>query len=346
MDNEDLSKQWLEELDYSQKVESFSEEQLILCSSCKRFSPPTRLNCLYCGNELKVAEEQVKNLRPIIRGAEEWKNAISAIVNLYKADVEVLREVAKMTRIDSKELSQLARLDCMVPLARSSDMRELEVFSSVLETKGVSVLLLDEEELKIEQPVTRLRAISFEDKALELTEFNSGNKSKISVNEIEVFVFGTLYERRVESLEKRVKKKENKVVGTVETASDEMVIDFYIRNDFNGFRISSTGFDFSVLGLEKVAVSNANLQKLFVKLGAFCNTANINNAYNEARAVLGSVWQPEERLERINTFRKSFRGAQTEKVITVNNHRQFLRFSRLQRILSEQLKSNGKAKQK
>ncbi|MGH9943057.1 MAG: hypothetical protein ACRD9R_11950, partial [Pyrinomonadaceae bacterium] len=50
----------------------FQPEQLIACPACERRNAPTRLNCLYCGEDLPPAEAADGDLRrPVLRPLEE-----------------------------------------------------------------------------------------------------------------------------------------------------------------------------------------------------------------------------------------------------------------------------------
>lgn len=67
-----------------------------------------------------------------------------------------------------------------------------------------------------------------------------------------------------------IKKGENKLLETDETASDESLIDIYSRQNKIGYRIFAKGFDFSSLENEKQLLAVENMRKLIKKIARGC----------------------------------------------------------------------------
>jgi NADH dehydrogenase/NADH:ubiquinone oxidoreductase subunit G len=163
--------------------------------------------------------------------------------------------------------------------------------------------------------------------------FNNDEIVELSTGDLALIVSGAIFERKVEATEKRVKKGENKILQTSETASDEFLIDIYSRQDSTGYRILAKGFDFSCLEAEKEIVAAKNLKKLAKKLIEIASEVKFVEDYLQIRELLGNVWEVEERTDSQGLKRESFGKFHLENVTTINNLSQFTRYSRLQRQL-------------
>src|SRR4051812_22877911 len=57
--------------------EGFAPEQMTACPKCSRKNPPTRLKCLYCGEDLPVTE--ASSVRQLSRKLEPWEKGFNII---------------------------------------------------------------------------------------------------------------------------------------------------------------------------------------------------------------------------------------------------------------------------
>ena len=100
-----------------------------------------------------------------------------------------------------------------------------------------------------------------------------------------------------------------------------------------GYRVFTSGFDFSCLGDEKGLLASDNLKRLTSKLASLSSNAKLVHEYRSVRQSLGSVWEPEIRRDTKGLQRTGFGKREFGSVMTTSNLEQFTKFSRLQRHL-------------
>jgi hypothetical protein len=311
---------------------AFKTEELIVCRQCRRNNPPTRLKCLYCGKDLELDEFQSGLVKPILRKLDAWEKGFNLIYLPGDEQLDENRqiEIVKMTRLEKTVLQKILELKTPLPLARAESVKECEIIKQRLSETGVETLILSDEVLNAEKPPKRLRGIEFGADKMRLRLFNAEENVEISREDLILTVAGAIFERKVEATEKRNRKGENKLLSSTETASDELLVDLYSRENSGGFRIEQNGFDFSCLGADKKMLAAENLKALSEKLKQFAPDAAFIDDYLEARAVLGSVWQTEERRDSKGLVREKFGKFNLGNVTTVSNLTQFTKYSRLQ----------------
>ena len=311
---------------------AFKSDEMIACRECERKNPPTRLKCLYCGAELEFDETQSGFVKPVLRKLEVWEKGFNLIYLPNGSDLseEQQTEIAKMTRLEKGVLRKISEAKTPVPLARVESAKESEIIKQRLSEIGVETLILSDENFNLEKLPKRLRGLEFGENKMRLKLFNAEETVEILREELVLIVAGAIFERKVESTEKYNRKGENKLLNATETASDEMLIDIYSRDDSNGFRIEQNGFDFSCLGADKRMLAAENMKTLVEKLREFAPSARFVNDYLKTRAVLGNAWEVEERKDSKGLVRERFGKFNLGNVTTVNNLTQFTKYSRLQ----------------
>ncbi len=326
---------WLKDLPIQLENPAFKSEEMILCRKCERANPPTRLDCLYCGAELEFTEAQSEIIKPNLRKLENWEKGFNLVFSTIadNFDESKLSEIAKMLKCDQEFLRKLIEAKKTLPLARVEFEKETEIVQKRLGEFGIETLIVSDENLAIEKPSRRLRGIEFFDDRIVLLLFNKDEIVEISSKDLVLIVTGAIFERRVEATEKRVKKGENKILQTNETASDEFLMDIYSRDNEVGYRILAKGFDFSSLETEKEIVATKNLKKLAQKLREVAPDAQFVDDYLQIREILGTVWEVEERIDSQGLKREGFGKFNLGNVTTINNLSQFTKYSRLQRQL-------------
>jgi len=331
MENENAG-EWLKELPVQTENPAFKPEEMILCLKCQRTNPPTRLACFYCGAQLELNEAQSKNLRPHLRKMEIWEKGFNLILapEGQVLDEAKFSEIAKILNLESEALQKLFGANKALPLARAESEKEAEIIRERLRESGVESIVLSDESLAVEKPQRRLRGLEFSDDKINLILFNQNEKAEIALGDLCLIVKGAIFERKVESTEKRSKKGDSKILQSTETASDEFLIDVYSRKDASGYRIFAKGFDFSCLGAEKEILANENLRKLAQRLFEIAPGAKLVEDYLKVRESLGNVWEVEERTDSQGLKSGSFGRYNVGNITTVNNSAQFTKYSRLQ----------------
>ena len=326
---------WLGDLPIQAENLAFKPEEMILCGKCERKNPPTRLNCFYCGAELEFSEAQSGFIKPNLRKLENWEKGFNLVYlpASENFDDTKLSEIAKFLKCEKEFLQKLFAAQKSLPLARVESEKESEIVQKRLREHGANTLILSDERLNVEKPARRLRGIKFYDDKIILILFNQEEIIEISNSDLVVIVTGSIFERKVEATEKRVKKGESKTLQTGETASDEFLIDIYSCEDTTGYRIYAKGFDFSCLEAEKEILAAKNLKKLAQKLCEVAPGAKFVDDYLQARESLGNVWRVEERIDSQGMKREGFGKFHLGNVTTIDNLSQFTKYSRLQRHL-------------
>ena len=313
---------------------AFKPEEMILCGKCARANPPTRLKCFYCGAEFEISDAQSAHIRTGLRKLENWEKGFNLI---YSPDLQVqsnlnLAETAKILNLETENLQKILKAKTIIPVARTESEKEAEITAQKLRGQEFVVSVVSDETLAADKLPTRLRGLEFDGDKLILIYFNSNEIAEIRCEDLMLIVSGALFERKMESIEKRG-KDENKILDATETASDEILIDIYSRENSNGYRILAKGFDFSCLGSEKGITSAENMKKLTARLRQFAPNSRFVGDYLAVREILGYVWENEQRKESQGLKRRSFSKFDLSSVTTSSNLQQFTKYSRLQRQL-------------
>ncbi len=154
-------------------------------------------------------------------------------------------------KLEKDSLQKILNEQKSLPIARGESEKEIEIIQKRLAEFGIETIILSDESLAAATQPKRLRGIEFWDDNIIFVLFNEDEIVEISNDDLILIVSGAIFERRVEAVEKRSKKSENKLLQTDETTSDEFLIDIYTRQNNIGYRIFAKGFDFSSLESEK-----------------------------------------------------------------------------------------------
>jgi len=326
---------WLKDLPLQTENPAFLPDEMVDCKQCRRLNPPTRAICLYCGAQMKIAETRSRFLKTNPRRLETWEKGFNLI---FTGDSEALDstafdEAALLLKTEKDLLPQIAEAKKPLPLARLGTEKEAEIIQNRLLGLGIETKIVRDEDLKIEKATRRLRAMDFWEDKLVLILFNADEIREIHWRDVNLIVTGAIFERRVETTETRRKKGESKLLEASETASDELLIDIYSREDEIGWRIEQNGFDFSCLGAEKSLLAAENIRRLVETLSAKAPNVKLVEDYRQIRGSLANVWQVEEKTDSQGLKRESFGSFNIGSITTVSNAAQFTKYSRLRRHL-------------
>lgn len=310
---------------------AFKPEELILCAKCVRTNPPTRLKCFYCGAELELSAEQSAKIAPVLRKLENWENGFNLIYlpKTDNIDAERAAPIAKFLGLETEVWQMMFDARKPLPIARAESSKEAEILQNRLQESGLETFVISDEMLAAENLPKRLRGLEFIDDKILLILFNNDEVVEINAEDISLIVSGVIFQKAVESFEKR-KKGETKILESSETASDEVLIDIYSKKDSTGYRILIKGFDFSCLGSEKGILARENIKKLVVKLQTIAPNAKLIDDYKAVRNFLGNVWEIEHRKDSNGLMRQRFGKFDLSNVSSSSNLQQFTKYSRLQ----------------
>lgn len=328
----DSSDRWLKDLPVSNEIQSFKPEEMLVCEKCGRKSPPTRVNCFYCGTALPASELQSQILKPNLRKLESWEKGFNIIFlkRNESLDTAKLAELAHFLEFENTDLQKIIESKKSLPLARVESKIEAEVIAEKLAENNIESRIVGDEQLKLETATRRLRGIEFFDDKLVLILFNNDETAEIKFEDLALIIVGAVFERKIESIESIKRKDQRKILDSSETGTDELLIDIYPQNDFVGYRIASKGFDFSCLGKDKTLLAKENMKQLAEILKTISPNAGYDNDYSQIRAELGKVWEVGEINNAGGVNRKSFGSFRRTNTITISNLSQFTRYSRLQ----------------
>jgi hypothetical protein len=324
--------QWLKDMPLTKNASGFSAEQMINCEKCSRQNAPNRLNCMYCGEALPISKEQEANINPRLRKLENWEKGFNIIIlpnGLIYDDAKYF-EVAKLLRIEADDLQKIVETNKPLPIARCETLKEAEIVKENLAKLGVSANVISDEDLHVETQTRRLRAIEILPDRLNLQLFNVKENHIILLEDLMLIVAGRIFERKISATERYNKKNENKTLQSNEISNDEPIIDIYARNDSIGYRIFTSGFDFSCVGERKSWIAAENIKTLRQVLREIGENAKFDDNYAKVRHALGQVWETEETKDSKGLKASSFGNYNVENITTINNLQQFTKYSRLQ----------------
>lgn len=308
----------------------------IVCPKCGRRNAPTLLKCLYCGAKLELSDEQAANVKPRLRKIELWEKAFNLIYAESENkdfDEKTLSEISRMTRLEEDTLKRIFEAKKNLPIARAESNKEAEIVKERLKEANIETIILSDEDLAFDNLPKRLRGLEFGDDFVLLKLFNINETVNIEREDLTLIVTGAVFQKKIESIEKRKGKDEGKTLDATETATDEVLIDIYSNNDKTGFRIEQKGFDFSCLGDDKTMLAAQNIKLLIEKLKAFAPNAKVSDDYLSVREFLGEIWEVEHRKDSQGLKRHGFGKFDLSNLATSNNLSQFTKYSRLQRNL-------------
>ena len=251
-----------------------------------------------------------------------------------------LADVAALLRLSPREVETTVGLGWPVPVANAATPAQAKELADKLRALGIGADIFGEEELNLDLPAKKIRALDFSDHCL-TGALTSGGEVKVNWDDVILIVTGLVLSKRIE-VEERRRRGRSQPLDSREMFSDEPVVDFYSRSDEVGFRIASSSFDFSCLGTEKALTAFENLTRLINLLRVRAKNVEVDDAYRNLKAVLANVW-PLEPHTRKGEWRRSGAGKMdVATVTTIDNESQFNRYSRLrQQLKLRELKGDG-----
>ncbi len=327
--------EWLNDLPVQNETVAFKADEMLLCKKCGRKSPPNRAKCLYCGENFDLREIQADFIKPNMRKLESWESGFNLIYipNRQEFDEIKIREISSLLSLEKDFIQKLVEIKESLPIARIESKMEAEIIREKLSVKDFETSIISDEILDLKTPQKRLRKIEFEDEKIKLILFNTAEIVEIPSEDLSLIISGSVYQKKTETVEKRVKSRETKTLSIDETAKDEKIIDIYTKHDKIGYRILTSGFDFSCLENQMSFLAFENIGKVFEKLKEFAPDAKTSENYNRIRHLLGEVWEIEEVNDSRGVLKKGIGNINLNKTAISTNLAQFTKYSRLQRHL-------------
>lgn len=319
------------ELRITDEPVGFATDELIECPRCRKANGPDRAACLYCGEALPVTARNAAARAEPLRRMENWEPAFNLVAVRITAEVDV-SSAAKLMGIDADDLKSMLDEGSPMPLARVENKTIADETGARLREFGLTVAAIDDREMNIERPPTRLRNLDIERDKFILTNFNSGENISFDSRDISLIVTGRITETRRDEVTKR-KKGKSEVLDETETGSDLRLIDLYSSQHTNGYRIQTNGFDFSVLGEEMGMFADENIGKLAGLLKTKCPNAVFADEYDDVRSLLDVVWEPETRKDVHGLQLRGYGKREFGATYTSSNLTQFTKYSRMRRLL-------------
>ena len=316
--------------------QGFSFEQMVRCDDCLRASPPTRVNCLYCGALLPMTEAGATLQKPILRRLEKWEqgynNILRTLENEGSSD-ELLSKVANLLYLGVDDVRRIFARESPLPLARAATLDEASLIERKLRDLGIDTVIVSDSELGLEPSPQRVRALEFGETEVVAYRFASAEAERVSWSGITLVAAARLFVRQVEIRERKSRRAENEILDASETTTDEAVMDLYTERPDGGWRIAANSFDFSCLQRRKTLLAAENFSTLISIIRERAPQAEFDDSYNTMRQALEPVWPSDQKTE-TRGWRRDMPGRySTGEVTTSNNESQFNRYSRLQHYL-------------
>lgn len=313
---------------------AFAPDQLVECVACARRNPPTRMNCLYCGEALTATSETADLRRPVLRALEEWEQGFNVVLPTGAREDTPggdQSEAAELLQIEPDALAEMLQAIEPLPLARVATREEGELLRSKLSVLGLSVEVVADEDLAVEsQPPRRVRRLEFGTERLRGWARVEEAAESFQWSEINLIVLGRIQRKRIETDERR--KRVAAAAETVESRefyADESVLDIYSAQSVRNWRIVSENFDYSCLGADKALLTAENFRRLAEVLKERAPSAVYHDDYQRVRHLLRFAWPPDEQAA-AGGLRRSRPGRfLTAAVLSLSNERQFTRYGRL-----------------
>ena len=309
----------------------FEPDELISCKSCSRTNPPSRTACLYCGNPFEVASLRTDLAKINYQRPEAWEDGFSLVfAGKPELSSEVLEAASELLQLDIDMLSQILEVSVPAPIIYLRSLPDAGLLASRLSEKRFDCAVVGDDLLQAKVPPSRVRSIRFENEAALLEDFNTGQINEIKNNEKTLFVVGTIVRVSTE-ISGKVSKKAMKNVEETHGFTDETVIDIYPPADVYGFRVRSSGFDFSCLGEKMQRFAGANMAELINEFHSRFRSASFIESFSMIAPLISTIWPVDEVNQGSSVTRGPLGGVHKQTVTLLDNTTQFTKFSRLQR---------------
>jgi len=329
--NFDSKMEALREIALTADEHRFSPDEMIACRACSRSNPPDRTSCLYCGVALEAASLRPDIAKMNYQRPETWQDGFS-LVYAGKTGLEsgILENAADLLRVEHDALERMIAVGVPIPLIYLKSLTDAGLLGSRLSDAGFDCAIVGDDLLQPKVPPTRVRTVQFDSDAILLEDFNTSSVTPVKYDERVLLVTGSLVKTSTEVTGK-VSKRAVKTMEETFAISDEAVVDIYPVSDVYGFRIRSSGFDFSCLGERMQRFATVNMAALIGDLRSRFTSGVFIDSFPTASPLFGPVWPVEEIKQASSVSRGPLGGIRKQNLTVLDNTSQFTKFSRLQR---------------
>ncbi len=301
----------------------------LYCPTCERANAPTRTACLYCGAALPIVD--ASRQRPTFRQLEEWEAGYNVICFPHDDTSIHLAHAAAWLQMPPETLAHCVEAAAPVPLRRLATQDEALLVCQKMQDFGLDVGFIPDRELALQEaPPQRVRRLDGDETTVTLDPIGGNPPFSVNWDAIKLFVPGRLVTRQANTQERTKRGQEQQeIIDTSETGQDELILDVYAHDLAHSWRIHSNGFDFSCLREAKGLLATNNFARLCEELRACAPDAVWQDAYDQVRPLLATVWPPTQQSASQGWQRTRGSGLTRQTVVTNSNETQFTRFSRL-----------------
>ncbi len=308
-------------------IDEFAQDELTVCSKCKRRNSPEREACIYCGNTL--GSTVMVTPKTEVASPEQWENGTNLIIRRSRSEAG---RVKSEIPLQSAETIVLEHLEAEngplgLPLTRTAKPDHASSRASDLCSTGINAFAITDLELDMNRPPRRLRKIDLLDEEVVFEDFNTGFRTRASCDELLLAVAGTLLNSREET---QSRKNRDDRPDVARTECDRRVLDLYLKGDPIGFRVEIAGFDFSGLGPGWALTGSENFARLIEKIQGIAPACCFDDNYDSLRELLSAVWAEESERDHQGLKRIGLSRLRRTVTTVTSNEKQFTRYSRLQ----------------
>lgn len=319
----------------SSEPQGFAHNEMVRCEVCLRANPPTRANCLYCAAALSpgktVSDQRAITLKPV-DDSVPGNNCILLSTNIAHLTADKVQTAAQLLKLNATDLQRIINARLPLPLARTETRDEAELIALKLADLGLSTKVISDLELGFSAAAIQIRAVKITDTGITLKQIGGDAGIAVSWSEIALVVSGRLITRRVESAEQKGKHGEQEITEAREFFADEPVMDLYVKQRAECFRITANNFDFSPLP-KRGFVAAENFASLLNLICTRSPAARHDDSYLSLRQTLDVIWPSGQRTASGGWRRERPGKYSIEAVTESSNVNQFTRYSRLRSFL-------------
>jgi hypothetical protein len=261
---------------------------------------------------------------------EKWEQGYNNILLPQPANLSggQLSEMSDLLRLLPADLERILASELPLPLARTATLDEATLVQRRLSRLGIVSRIMPDVEGGSDGPI-KIRALEIDELGAYAYQTPETPTIRIAWTDVKLLVVGRLITKRVELKERKGARAENRILDSSEFATDETVVDFYVREKPVPYRIAAKSFDFSCLEKNKGLLANENIATLVNVFREHVPGVEYNDSFTSVRKLLEAVWPSQQQNESSGWRRERPGKYSIGSVMELSNEMQFGRYSRL-----------------